>query len=99
MGTRFVDRFDSLVIAGLALSAFALVFLPTIAAPASTETGPDRPIFKQLREVQWAKMLPELGDASPEMAILHEDARTHATQIADPCAESCSHSQAPAFGK
>jgi mannose-6-phosphate isomerase-like protein (cupin superfamily) len=26
-------------------------------------------------------MLPELGDASPEMAILHEDARTHATQL------------------
>jgi mannose-6-phosphate isomerase-like protein (cupin superfamily) len=81
MGTRFADRFDSLVIAGLALSAFALVFLPTIAAPASTETGPDRPIFKQLREVQCAKMLPELGDASPEMAILHEDARTHATLL------------------
>jgi hypothetical protein len=26
-------------------------------------------------------MLPDLGDASPEMAILHEDSKTHATQL------------------
>jgi quercetin dioxygenase-like cupin family protein len=52
-----------------------------VAAPAPTEAGPDKPLFKQLPEVQWVKMLPELGDASPEMAILHEDAKTHATQL------------------
>jgi quercetin dioxygenase-like cupin family protein len=81
MGARFLDGFVSPVIAGLAVSVFGLVFQPTVAAPAPTETGPDGPIFKQLPEVQWVKMLPELGDASPEMAILHEDSKTHATQL------------------
>ena len=76
MGVRVVDK---LVIAGLAGSVAGLVPLPTGAAPANTEPG--TPIFKQLSEVQWKKMLPELGDASPEMAILHEDAKTHATQL------------------
>ena len=78
MGVRFVDK---LVIAGLAGSVVGLVPLPTGAAPAPSNTGPGAPIFKQLSEVQWKKMLPELGDASPEMAILHEDSKTHATQL------------------
>jgi mannose-6-phosphate isomerase-like protein (cupin superfamily) len=78
MGVRFVDK---LVIAGLAGSVVGLVPLPTGAAPAPANTGPGTPIFKQLSEVQWKKMLPELGDASPEMAILHEDSKTHATQL------------------
>ena len=81
MGARFLYGFVSPVIAGLALSVFGLVFLPAVATPTLTERGPDRPIFKQLPEVQWAKMLPELGEASPEMAILHEDPKTHATQL------------------
>jgi mannose-6-phosphate isomerase-like protein (cupin superfamily) len=78
MGVRFVDK---LVIAGLAGSVVGLVPLPTGAAPAPANTGPGAPIFKQLSEVQWKKMLPELGDASPETAILHEDSKTHATQL------------------
>ena len=81
MGSRFLDELVSAVIAGLVGSVIGLVFLPASAAPAPTDAGPDRPIFKQLPEVQWAKMLPELGDSSPEMAILHEDTKTHATQL------------------
>ncbi len=79
MGARFLDGFVSPVIAGLVLSVIGLV--STAAAPAPTDAGPDRPVFKPMSEVQWVKMLPELGDASPEMAILHEDAKTHATQL------------------
>jgi hypothetical protein len=78
MGIRVVDK---LVIASLVGSVIGLVPLPTGAAPAPANTGPDTPIFKQLSEVQWTKMLPDLGDASPEMAILHEDSKTHATQL------------------
>ena len=81
MDARYLDKFVSPVIAGLVLSAIGLASLPAGAAPALTDAGPDRPIFKQLPEVQWAKMLPELGEASPEMAILHEDPKTHATQL------------------
>jgi mannose-6-phosphate isomerase-like protein (cupin superfamily) len=78
MGVRFVDK---LVIAGLAGSVIGLVPLPAGAGSAPANTGPEAPIFKQLSEVQWTKMVPELGDASPEMAILHEDSNTHATQL------------------
>ncbi|MGH6935028.1 MAG: AraC family ligand binding domain-containing protein, partial [Methylocella sp.] len=78
MGVRFVDK---LVIAGLAWSLVELVPLPAGAGTAPANTGPDAPIFKQMSEVEWTKMQPELGDASPEMAILHEDSKTHATQL------------------
>ncbi len=81
MGARLLDGFALPAIAGLALSLFGLVLLPAVVAPAPTETGPGGPIFKPLPDVQWVKMQPELGDASPEMAILHEDAKTHATQL------------------
>jgi mannose-6-phosphate isomerase-like protein (cupin superfamily) len=81
MAARYFERFVSPVIAGLVLSMVGPVSLPTGAAPAPTEAGPDGPIFKQLSEVQWSKMMPELGDASPEIAILHEDRKSHATQL------------------
>jgi mannose-6-phosphate isomerase-like protein (cupin superfamily) len=81
MDARYLDKVVSPVIAGLVLSAIGLASLPAGAASALTDAGPDGPIFKQLPEVQWAKMLPELGEASPEMAILHEDPKTHATQL------------------
>jgi hypothetical protein len=81
MDARYLDNLVSPVIAGLVLSAIGLASLPAGATSALTDAGPDRPIFKQLPEVQWAKMLPELGEASPEMAILHEDPKTHATQL------------------
>ncbi len=81
MGARLLYGFGLPAVADLALSFFGLVLLPAGAAPAPTETGSGGPIFKALPEVQWVKMLPELGDASPEMANLHEDAKTHATQL------------------
>jgi mannose-6-phosphate isomerase-like protein (cupin superfamily) len=81
MGARILNELVAPVMAGLALSAFGLVFLPIGAAPAPTDAGIDGPIFKPMPEVQWKKMQPELGDASPELAILHEDAKTHATQL------------------
>jgi hypothetical protein len=64
-----VSFVDKLVIAGLAGSVIGLVPLPTGAASAPANSGPDTPIFKQLSEVQWTKMLPDLGDASPEMTM------------------------------
>jgi mannose-6-phosphate isomerase-like protein (cupin superfamily) len=81
MGARFLDKLVAPVIAGLVLSVIGLVFLPAGAAAAATDAGSEAPIFKPMSEVKWVKMMPELGDASPEMAILHEDAKTHATQL------------------
>ena len=75
MGARCLAGLVSLVIAGVAGLMIGLVFGPAGAASADT------PIFKQVSEAQWTRMLPELCDASPEMAILHEDPKTHATQL------------------
>ena len=41
----------------------------------------DQPLFQNLSQAQWKKMFPELGDASPEIAILHVDPKTEATQL------------------
>jgi quercetin dioxygenase-like cupin family protein len=41
----------------------------------------NQPIFQDLSQVQWTKMLPDLGEASPEVAILHVDPTSHATQL------------------
>jgi quercetin dioxygenase-like cupin family protein len=41
----------------------------------------EQPLFQDLSQVQWKKMLPDLGDASPEIAILHVDPNTEATQL------------------
>ena len=75
MGARFFDGLVLPVIAGLAGLMIGSVFFSAGAIPGDT------PIITQLSGVQWTKMPPELGDASPEMAILHEDSKTHATQL------------------
>ncbi len=75
MGARLFEGLLSRVIAAPAGLIIGLIFLPADAVPADT------PIFTQFSGVQWTRMLPELGDASPEIAILHEDAKTHATQL------------------
>lgn len=54
-------------------------FGETGAAPAPTVA--DQPIFVPAQQIKWNKMMPELGDASPEIAILHVDPKTQATQL------------------
>jgi len=44
-------------------------------------TPSDRPLFQTLSQAQWNRMLPDLGDGSPEIAILHVDPNTHATEL------------------
>ena len=39
------------------------------------------PEFKKLFENKWDKILPDLGENSPEISILHVDPTTHATQL------------------
>ncbi len=47
--------------------------------PAATPA--QRPSFMQYRELTWNRIIPELGAKSPEIAILHVDATTQATQL------------------
>ena len=40
-----------------------------------------QPIFSAYEGLQWNKILPDLGDSSPEICILRVDAKTQATQL------------------
>jgi mannose-6-phosphate isomerase-like protein (cupin superfamily) len=44
-------------------------------------TRSDQPVFQDLSQMRWEKMLPDLGEASPEIAILHVDPQSHANQL------------------
>ncbi len=49
-------------------------------APAGGDAAPS-PIFSAYRTFTWNKIIPDLGSASPEIAILHVDPKTQATQL------------------
>ena len=38
-------------------------------------------MFKNYQDLKWDKILPDLGDSSPEICILHVDAKTKATKL------------------
>ena len=38
-------------------------------------------VFKNYKDLKWEKILPELGENSPEISILHVDAMTKATKL------------------
>lgn len=41
----------------------------------------DAPALLNLKDMKWDKILPDLGDSSPEIAILRVDPKTQATQL------------------
>ena len=65
--------------AAIALAAF-LIATGTMMA-AETAPAPAQPMSVKLQDARWAKILPDLGDMSPEMAILRVDPKTQATQL------------------
>src|SRR5437764_9134516 len=48
---------------------------------ASQEAAVKAPEFKNLSDLKWDKILPDLGANSPEISILHIDPKTHATSL------------------
>jgi quercetin dioxygenase-like cupin family protein len=63
----------------IALTAFSILAGTAIAVePAS---APAQPMSLKLEDVKWAKILPDLGELSPEIAILRVDPKTQATQL------------------
>ncbi len=48
---------------------------------ASPEAAVRAPEFKNLSDLNWDKILPDLGADSPEISILHVDPKTHATSL------------------
>jgi mannose-6-phosphate isomerase-like protein (cupin superfamily) len=50
-------------------------------SPESATTAGDVPIFKNLSDLKWNKIVPDLGENSPEICFLRVDPKTHATAL------------------
>src|SRR5262249_19839597 len=76
MNTKFA-------LALLALLGFAI----TAPAPESDKSvhdsaaGMPQAVFTAYQDFKWGKILPDLGDSSPEICILHVDPKTQATKL------------------
>ena len=68
-----------LVIVVAALTCFALSEYAQ--EPSGTVGVANAPEFKNLSDLKWGKILPDLGADSPEISILHVDPKTHATSL------------------
>ena len=64
------------------LLAMALLVLANLRAqttePTATSNGP---IFKNVSDLKWDKIIPDLGENSPEICFLRVDPKTHATSL------------------
>jgi len=66
----------------IALFSFATVALTQDAEkPAAHGDMESAPVFANSKDMKWNKILPDLGDASPEICILHVDPKTKATKL------------------
>jgi quercetin dioxygenase-like cupin family protein len=52
-----------------------------VAVAVEPTPAPAQPMFQKLQDLKWAKILPDLGEMSPEIAILRVDPKTQATQL------------------
>jgi mannose-6-phosphate isomerase-like protein (cupin superfamily) len=50
-------------------------------SPEPASTASNVPIFKNLSDLKWDKIIPDLGENSPEICFLHVDPKTHATSL------------------
>ena len=63
------------------LLAGCFVLGGVIFAREGTPSAPNQAMFMNLQDVKWDRILPDLGESSPEIAILRVDPGTHATQL------------------
>lgn len=66
------------------LTAFIFLLSSRAAEPipiGSPEAAVNAPEFKNLFDLKWDKILPDLGADSPEISILRVDPKTHATSL------------------
>ena len=59
----------------------ALSVMPNAFFTAAEEPAAVHPIFTSLKDAKWERIIPDLGDASPEIAFLRVDPKTQATQL------------------
>src|SRR5205814_9006076 len=71
-------RFDLSVLLALALLALTNLRAQTTEPASATSDGP---IFKNVSDLKWDKIIPDLGKNSPDICFLRIDPRTHATSL------------------
>jgi len=49
--------------------------------PPTPPDSTDHPLFLNSKDIRWDRMLPDLGEGSPMVSVLHKDAKTGATQL------------------
>jgi quercetin dioxygenase-like cupin family protein len=55
--------------------------LANAGSPGTSPAHDQNAVFSKLEDAKWERMLPDLGEASPEIAILHVDPKTKATRL------------------
>src|SRR5437867_13349048 len=63
------------------IALFAVFISTGMLVAAEPAVAPAQPMFMKLQDVKWEKILPDLGEMSPEIAILRVDPKTQATQL------------------
>ena len=74
----------ALGVVGLALRGPGAEPSATVNATVASTPGianAEEPIFKKLSDLKWDKILPDLGENSPEICILRVDPKTQATSL------------------
>jgi len=70
------------VIPGILLSVILAVGNAAAAGPPPTPPdSTDHPLSINPKDMHWDKMMPEMGEGSPMISILHKDPKTGATQL------------------
>jgi mannose-6-phosphate isomerase-like protein (cupin superfamily) len=71
------------ILALLVLTSFAIIDRTAEAADSVRGSGGEmqQPIFSDFKDLKWDKILPDLGDSSPEICVLHVDPKTKATKL------------------
>lgn len=63
------------------LLASGSVAIGILSAAEQSPAPTNQPMFMKLQDVTWNRILPDLGESSPEIAILRVDPKTQATQL------------------
>src|SRR5438477_12159554 len=71
-------RFALSILLALALLALTNLRAQTTEPMAAMSDGP---IFKNVSDLKWDKIIPDLGENSPEICFLRVDPKTHATSL------------------
>jgi quercetin dioxygenase-like cupin family protein len=70
------------IVAAVVLSAAAFTFAQTAGGPPAGCPDPSKcPVSLRAEDIQWEKAFPDLGADGPDLAVVHVNPKTHATQL------------------